>query len=192
MQPCLSLYDLVVFPMPKTKTLKLARPNELRLRDESEYESKKLDIRQNMIYSIVMSKESYKFNLRPTSAQEALLKKTLELCRWTYNETLATRKNAWELEQKSVGFYQTKKLLPIWKTSKPELADVHSQVLQNVHERVELAFRAFFQRVKKGEKPGYPRFKGFGRYDSFTFPQYGNGSGAILKNNGLFVSKILI
>ena len=151
--------------------------------------SKQLDIRQKLVYNIVMSKESYKFNLRPTTAQETLLEKTLELCRWTYNETLATRKNSWELEQKSVGFYQTKRLLPLWKITKPELSDVHSQVLQNVHERVELAFRAFFQRVKKGDKPGYPRFKGFGCYGSFTFPQYGNG-GATLKDDGLHLSKV--
>jgi putative transposase len=38
---------------------------------------------------------------------------------------------------------------------------------------VDLAFQGFFRRVKKGEKPGYPRFKGFSRYDSFTYPQTG-------------------
>ena len=135
-----------------------------------------------------MYKESYKFNLRPTSAQETLLEKSLELCRWTYNETLATRKNAWEQEQKSIRKYDTYNLLPKWKTAKPELSTVHSQVLQNVQERVDLAFRAFFQRVKKGDKPGYPRFKGFGRYDSFTFPQY--GFGIALKDDGLHLSKI--
>ena len=35
--------------------------------------------------------------------------------------------------------------------------------------------KAFFRRVKAGEEPGYPRFRGRGRYDSMTFPQYGNG-----------------
>jgi len=135
-----------------------------------------------------MRKESYKFNLRPTSAQKTLLEKSLELCRWTYNETLATRKNAWETKKKSISQFDTNKLLPIWKQTKPELSGVHSQVLQNVQERVDLAFRAFFQRVKKGEKPGYPRFKGFGRYDSFTYPQY--GFGISLKDDGLHLSKI--
>jgi putative transposase len=41
---------------------------------------------------------------------------------------------------------------------------------------VDKAFDAFFRRVKKGEKAGYPRFRGFGWYDSFTFPQWGNGA----------------
>jgi putative transposase len=51
--------------------------------------------------------------------------------------------------------------------------NVSSQVLQNVAVRVDLAFKAFFRRVKAGEKPGYPRFKGRNRYDSFTYPQSG-------------------
>jgi putative transposase len=50
---------------------------------------------------------------------------------------------------------------------------VHSQVLQNVQVRVDLAYKAFFRRVKRGENPGYPRFKGYGRYDSITYPQSG-------------------
>jgi putative transposase len=135
-----------------------------------------------------MRKNTYKFRISPTATQEILLKKALELCRWTYNETLATRKNAWEKEKKSISKYATNKLLPQWKQTKPELSQIHSQLLQNTQERVDLAFRAFFQRVKKGEKPGYPRFKGFGRYNSLTYPQYGNG--VLLNGEGLHLSKI--
>jgi len=134
-----------------------------------------------------MYKISYKFRLNPTSHQETLLKGTLELCRWTFNETLATRKNAWESEQKSFSKYDTYNLLPNWKKTKPELSNVHSQVLQNVQERVDLAFRAFFLRLKKGEKPGYPRFKGFGRYDSFCYPQYKKDS---VGEDSIYLSKI--
>jgi putative transposase len=39
--------------------------------------------------------------------------------------------------------------------------------------RVDKAFQNFFRRIKSGEKPGYPRFKGYGWYDSFTYPQSG-------------------
>jgi putative transposase len=39
--------------------------------------------------------------------------------------------------------------------------------------RLDKAFTNFFGRLKKGEKPGYPRFKGKYRYDSFTYPQSG-------------------
>jgi putative transposase len=111
---------------------------------------------------------------------------TLELCRWTYNETLAIRKNAYEQEGKSVSYYEIKKLLPQWKDDKPELKCVHSQVLQEVVKRVDLAYQAFFRRVKDGEDPGYPRFKGKDRYDSFTYTQ----SGFSLKPGKLWLSKI--
>jgi putative transposase len=51
------------------------------------------------------------------------------------------------------------------------LACAQSQVLQNVAVRIDLAFQAFFRRVRAGETPGYPRFRGTGRYDSLTYPQ---------------------
>jgi putative transposase len=111
---------------------------------------------------------------------------TLELCRQTYNETLAVRKNAYEQEGKSVSYYETKKLLPQWKEDKLELKGVHSQVLQEVIKRVDFAYQSFFRRVKDGEDPGYPRFKGYGRYDSFTYTQ----SGFSLKPGKLWLSKI--
>lgn len=131
-------------------------------------------------------RKTFQFRLLPTQYQRTLLDQTLELCRWVYNETLATRKNAWEQEQKTLSHYDTINMLPGWKKEKPELSRVYSQVLQEVCTRVDLAFQAFFRRVKAGEKPGYPRFKGYGRYDSFTYPQ----AGFNLLDNGLILSKI--
>ncbi len=97
------------------------------------------------------------------------------------------RKDAWEQEQRNVSYYDTKRMIPIWKAEIPSLSGVHSQVLQNVTERVELAFQAFFRRVKAGEEEvGYPRFKGYGNYDSFTFKQ----SGFKLIGDKLTLSKI--
>lgn len=56
----------------------------------------------------------------------------------------------------------------------PEYNKVHSQVLQDVIKRVDLAFQSFFRRIKiKGAKAGYPRFQGKERYDSFTYTQSG-------------------
>lgn len=53
------------------------------------------------------------------------------------------------------------------------MQEIHSQVLQDVARRVDRAFKNFFRRVKSGETPGYPRFKGKGGYDSITYPQSG-------------------
>ena len=127
-----------------------------------------------------------RYRIYPSKSQSTKMTETLELCRWTYNETLTFRKNVYEQEGKSVSYYETKKLLPQWKEDKPELKRVHSQVLQEVVKRVDLAYQAFFRRVKEGQKPGYPRFKGYGRYDSFTYTQ----SGFSLKPGKLWLSKI--
>jgi putative transposase len=107
---------------------------------------------------------TYKYALRPTKAQQRQLETTLELCRSVYNATLATRKNAFERNGVSLSYNSTATLLPFWKGLATDLSKVHSQVLQNVVMRVDLAFQAFFRRVKQGaDEPGYPRFKGQGR-----------------------------
>ena len=46
---------------------------------------------------------------------------------------------------------------------------LHSDVLQDALRRLDKAYKAFFRRVKTGDKPGFPRFKGEGRYRSMTF-----------------------
>ena len=131
---------------------------------------------------------TFKYRLKLTKPQQRQLEQALELCRWVYNETLATRKNAYQQHGETIGYFQTKRMLPDWKVRKPELKQVHSQNLQNVVMRVDLAFQAFFRRVKAGEEPGYPRFKGYGHYDSITFPQYGNS--VMLNGRVLRLSKI--
>jgi putative transposase len=127
-----------------------------------------------------------RYRIYPTKSQRSNMANTLELCRWACNETLAIRKNAYEKEGKLVSYYETKKRLPQWKEEKPGLKGIYSQVLQEVVKRVDLAYQAFFRRVKDGEDPGYPRFKGRGRYDSFTYTQ----SGFSLKPGKLWLSKI--
>ena len=77
-------------------------------------------------------------------------------------------------------------MLPPLKEEHPELNSVHSQVLQDVVIRLAKAFDGFFRRCENGEKPGFPRFRGFYRYNSFTYPQ----SGFRIANNEIKLSKI--
>jgi putative transposase len=44
-------------------------------------------------------RKAFQYRIYPSHAQERLLMQTLEECRWLYNETLATRKRAWEGQQ---------------------------------------------------------------------------------------------
>jgi len=133
--------------------------------------------------------KTFKYRLYPTKRQRKALNAALDECRWMYNHLLEQRKTAWEQDKKNLGCFQQQKQYPEIKEQRPSLASVHSQVLQNVAVRLDLAMKAFFRRVKAGEKPGYPRFRGRGRYDSLTYPQV--PSGCKLTNDGfLALSKI--
>lgn len=120
-------------------------------------------------------RKTFKYRLYPNKQQQRLLDVQLEECRWLYNHMLAARRQAWEERQASVRLYDQQAELPALKAERPALAAVHSQVAQNVAVRIDLAFQAFFRRVKSGEAPGYPRFRGKGRYDSMTYPQAPSG-----------------
>ena len=135
-------------------------------------------------------KRNYKYRIFPSKKQESLLLATLEECRWTYNKILDTRIKAYETEKKTLNKYATNNLMTDWKNERESLKNVHSQVLQNIAERVDLGFKAFFRRCKnKGEKAGFPRFKQYGRYDSFTFPQSGFST-TVAEGNGKGLLKL--
>ncbi len=133
--------------------------------------------------------KSFQYRLCPTKKQKKILLAHIEACRLLYNQLLAARVQSWENEQKSLSCYDQIKKLPLMKRQRPEMASVYSQVLQQVAVRVDLAFRAFFRRVKaKKGKAGFPRYKGMNRYDSITYPQFSNG--CRLDDKGLRLGKI--
>jgi transposase len=123
-------------------------------------------------------RKTFKYKLKPPPEQERLLERTLMLCRHVYNATVGERREAWQKCGVSVGYYQQKAELPGIKEAMPEYSEVNSQVLQDVVSRVERAFQAFFRRIREGQTPGYPRFQGRDRYNSFTYPQVGEHGGA--------------
>ncbi|MBV9851265.1 MAG: transposase [Armatimonadetes bacterium] len=130
----------------------------------------------------------FRYRLYPTRAQETALNATLDTLRLVYNSLLNERKFLYETTGKGVSQYAQEKHFAEWRRQFPELAQVHSHLLQNAALRVNLAFTAFFRRVKNGEKPGFPRFKGVGQYDSLMFKEWGNG--VSFKSGKLYVSKV--
>ncbi len=130
--------------------------------------------------------QTFKYRLYPTRKQETALRFTLEECRWLYNYLLEQRQLAYEECDVSLScFDQQGKFIQL-KKDRPPLTRIYSHVLYDVAVRIDLAFKAFFRRCKKGEAPGYPRFRGEGRYDSFTYP----GTGFKIKDGIIYLSKI--
>lgn len=135
--------------------------------------------------------KAFKYRLYPNKKQADKLQWVLDQCRELYNAAIQERRDAYEIKVKhhpnyydegtrkhltrehALTYNQQALQLPEIKETRPEYHDIHSQVLQEVLRRVDKAYQAFFRRVKNGEKPGYPRFQGYGRYDSFTYPQAG-------------------
>jgi putative transposase len=141
--------------------------------------------------------KAYRFKLKPNRKFVAECQRTLDVCRELYNACLDERKRAHEfnlritakpsIKKASVSYFSQKRDLPFIKEHRPDFKDVHSQVLQDVVARADKSFDNFFRRVAEGSlKPGYPRFKGANRYNSFTYPQ----SGFDLKGDKLTLSKI--
>ena len=125
-----------------------------------------------------MSKICVKYRLFPSKAQARTLSQTLAVCRDVYNSMTHERTVLYQTQGSAPSMRDQQKAMTQWKKTHSELATVHSQVLQNVAVRVELAFQAFFRRVRQGETPGYPRLKGSGCYDSLTYPQAGYAVGS--------------
>jgi putative transposase len=130
---------------------------------------------------------AYKYRLYPNKHQRATLQWVLDRTRELYNAALQERRDAWNMCKVSINYLQQAAQLPEIKEIRPEYNDIHSQVLQDVLRRVDKAYKAFFRRLKEGKTPGYPRFHGYERYNSFTYPQSGF---SLAEENRVCLSKI--
>src|SRR5712675_2528873 len=106
--------------------------------------------------------KAYRYKLEPNQSQRYALARALDVCRELYNYCLYQRK----LQQ--ISRYEQSKQLTQLKAEFPVYKNVYSQVLQNVLDRLDKAFKSFFR-----SGFGVPRFKGANRFDSFTYPQAG-------------------
>jgi putative transposase len=133
-------------------------------------------------------KYKYKYKLKPTAQQERELERVVMLCRRLYNIALEQRITAWQRRRVSISRYEQEAELKAIRADCPEYAAIHSHILQDVLARLDKTYQAFFRRVQRGEKAGFPRFKGRNRFHSFTFKEYGNGT--TLDSGFLVLSKI--
>ena len=119
-------------------------------------------------------RKTFRYRLYPTREQaDALNHQIDEACR-LYNAALQERRDAWRTARKSLGYYeQANQLRDIRADGSTDLANF--SCCQDVLRRLDKAFAGFFRRHKAGQKAGYPRFRSRHRYDSITFPSYGDG-----------------
>jgi putative transposase len=121
-------------------------------------------------------RKTYKYKLKPTPGQERQLEVILWRCRRLYNTALEHRILLYRQRGVSASRYTQEAELKDLRAALPEYAAIHSHVLQDVLARLDKTYQAFFRRLQHGEKPGFPRFQGRGRFNSFTYKEYGNGA----------------
>lgn len=117
---------------------------------------------------------SFKYRIYPTKPQTQFLDGELREAASLYNAAKQERDSAWNTCRKSINYYDQANQLKAMRADGC-LTLSNFSCCQDVLRRVDKTYKAFFRRVKAGEKPGFPRYRSFRRYDSLTFPSYGDG-----------------
>lgn len=96
-----------------------------------------------------------------------------EACK-LYNCALQERNEVYRISKNSINYYyQAKQLKGLREEGLLNLPNF--SCCQDILRRVDRAFASFFNRIRRGEKPGFPRYKSSKRFDTITFPRYGSG-----------------
>ncbi|MFJ9480281.1 RNA-guided endonuclease InsQ/TnpB family protein, partial [Streptomyces mirabilis] len=120
---------------------------------------------------------AYKFLLYPTMRQTQALGEMLRDHCSLYNGALEERRSAYRhASRTTVRYGQQSGQLKDIRALDPERQGRWSFSSQQATlRRLDKAFAAFFRRIKSGEAPGYPRFRGVRRFDTVDFPKDGDG-----------------
>ena len=112
----------------------------------------------------------HKVRLYPTCAQERALFTMLRITRELYNALLQQRRDAWTTRRVSMPSRKQYTQITELREVEPRFAGVYRECLDAILHRLDLSFAAFFRRLKRGEEPGYPRFKPASRWNQLEFP----------------------
>jgi putative transposase len=114
-----------------------------------------------------------RLKLYPTRRQALRLQLCLDVCRQLYNVALEQRRNAYRERKLSITHKTQYKQLTDLRASDKRVAAVYRELEDAVLRKLDLAFTAFFRRVRTGDTPGFPRFRAAARYHTLEFP-HGN------------------
>jgi putative transposase len=114
--------------------------------------------------------------MRPTGKQNAALSACLEDHRQLYNAALEHRRTAYRKAEVTVRYGDQSGELKHVRADDPTGQGRWSFSSQQATlRRLDKAFAAFFRRLRAGNKPGFPRFKGRGWFDTVEWPRDGDG-----------------
>ena len=115
---------------------------------------------------------TFRYRLLPTKAQHRALEEILESQRQLYNAALEERIGAYQKAGKTITYFDQTKSLTELRHDDDEFSGLPANLQRATLKRVHDAQGGYFRRVKTGKKPGFPRFRGEGRFDSFGFREF--------------------
>jgi putative transposase len=124
---------------------------------------------QRQISPVILT---YQYRLLPTKQQYRALGAILESQRQLYNAALEERIDAYRKANVTRTYFDQSKALTQWRHEDPEASALPVNVQRATLKRLDEAYKGFFRRVKSGGKPGFPRFRGKGWFDSFGFREF--------------------
>jgi putative transposase len=110
-----------------------------------------------------------RYRLLPTKQQHRALEAILESQRQLYNAALEERVDAYRKANVTRTYFDQTKALTEWRRDDPEASALPVTLQRATLKRLDEAYKGFFRRVKSDGKPGFPRFRGKGWFDSFGF-----------------------
>lgn len=119
---------------------------------------------------VSMRCRAFKFLLSPTVKQRFVLSRLFDAQRELYNAALEERRGAWRWERRRVSRFEQYRQLTGMAGVRPELMEYGVTVARGTLLRLDRAFQAFYRRCRRGEKPGFPRFRTAARFDSVEYP----------------------
>ena len=134
--------------------------------------------------------KTYKYRLFTNANQERELAIMLETHRRLYNAALDGKNLCFDTAGVDWTYYEQSAWFKIQRRSNPHFARLNFWSAQNTLRTLDKAFRAFYARCKKGEKPGFPRFKNADRFNSFGFDMSGNGGGCKIVDGKLRIQNV--
>ena len=115
---------------------------------------------------------THKYRLMPSKQARDRLGSLLEGQRQLYNAALQERMECHAKTGRSVTLYDQQKSLTVCRRQDPNMAAVPANLQRGTLRRLDNAFKGFFRRCRRGEKPGFPRFRGRGWFDTLEFVEY--------------------
>ncbi len=128
-------------------------------------------------------KRNYKYRLRPNKQQDEALDLLLSQARTLYNAALEQRITVFQETGKGINYPAQWPHFRDERNKNPDtFGMLNATSVQQMLRRLDKSFSAFFRRIKAGETPGFPRFKGRSRFKSVEY-RYGDGCKLRMKDN---------